>query len=236
MRRIIEWEWETYRRLLVMSALAVALAGVVGTYVSAQSTNVNFPVLHQDMSQWGGTSVSAAQALSDTMSNPTSPQTAANGLIWDTSQWVRRKAAAITTFPASTTTTSRNIVGAAISEKSSRWAVIHNPSAGTQASASIAAESSVRHVVDCVSFSGAATTNPSATALTINLRDGATGAGTIIWTYQVVALAATGNLVPAHSICGLNLVGTTNTAMTFEFSALLANLIESVSISGYNVS
>jgi hypothetical protein len=33
----------------------------------------------------------------------------------------------------------------------------------------------------------------------------------------------------------LNLVGTTNTAMTLEFQALLTNLIESVSISGYNV-
>ena len=76
---------------------------------------------------------------------------------------------------------------------------------------------------------------PAATALTITLRDGATGAGTIIWTYQTVVTATTGQLVQPHSVCGLNLVGTTNTAMTLEFSASLPNLIESVSLSGYNV-
>jgi hypothetical protein len=222
----------TSRRYLFALASAIVLATVV---IQTQSTNVNVGVLHQDIAQWGATSVSGAQALSDTLGNPTAPLLGAGDLLWDTSQWVRHKSAALTTFPASTTTTARNIVGAAIAEKSSRWSVISNPAASSQATASIAAEASVRHVVDCVSFSAGATTNPAATALTINVRDGATGAGTVIWTYQVVITAATGNLVPAHSICGLNLVGTTNTAMTLEFSALLTNLIESVSISGYNV-
>jgi hypothetical protein len=69
----------------------------------------------------------------------------------------------------------------------------------------------------------------------VNVRDGATGAGTIIWTNQVVISAGTGQNVAPINVCGLNLTGTTNTAMTLEFSASLANLIESVSISGYNV-
>lgn len=220
------------RRYLFGLLAALVLAAVA---VQAQSTNVNFPVMHQDVSQWGATSVSAAQALSDTLSNPTAPQMGAHTLLWDTSQWVRRKAAALTTFPVSTTLTGRNSVGAALIEKGARWSVIHNPAASSQATASIAAEASTRHVVDCIAFSAVSTSAPVATALTINVRDGATGAGTIIWTYQVVALAATGQNVTPHSICGLNLVGTTNTAMTLEFSALLTNLIESVSISGYNV-
>jgi hypothetical protein len=67
------------------------------------------------------------------------------------------------------------------------------------------------------------------------VRDGATGAGTVIWTYQTAISAVTGQNVAPFSVCGLNLVGTTNTAMTLEFQALLTNLIESVSISGYNV-
>jgi hypothetical protein len=135
----------------------------------------------------------------------------------------------------STTLTARNSIGAQLTEKGSRWTVIHNPAANSQATASIASEASVRHVVDCVSFSAGATTAPALTALTVNIRDGASGAGTIIWTYQVIIPAATGQSVAPHSICGLNLVGTTATAMTAEFSAGLTSLIESVSISGYNV-
>ena len=225
----------TFRQV---GAIVVGLfvAAFCHALLTAQSTNVNVPVLHQDIAQWGATSVTGAQALSDSLGNPTAPQLGASGLLWDTSQWVRHKATAVTTYPAATTLTARSIAGAAIAEKSSRWTVIHNPAASSQATASIALESGVRHVADCVSFSAASTSAPAATALTINLRDGATGAGTIIWTFQVVALAATGQNVAPHSICGLNLVGTTATAMTFEFSASLANLIESVSISGYNVS
>lgn len=145
-------------------------------------------------------------------------------------------AATLANFPTSQTLTARNLAGVQVNEKSSRWSVVSNPAAGSQGTASIAAEAAVRHVADCVAFSAAATAAPALTALTINLRDGATGAGTVIWTYQVVITVGTGQEVAPHSICGLNLPGTTNTAMTLEWSASLANLIESVSISGFNVS
>ena len=46
---------------------------------------------------------------------------------------------------------------------------------------------------------------------------------------------ATGQNVAPFELCGLNLAGTTNTAMTLEFSASLANLIQAVSLSGFNV-
>jgi hypothetical protein len=133
------------------------------------------------------------------------------------------RAATLSTMTPATTTTARNAIGAQLSEKGSRWSVISNPAAGSQATASIAAEASVRHVVDCIAFSAASTTAPVLTALTVNVRDGATGAGTIIWTNQVVIPAGTGQNVAPMNFCGLNLVGTTNTAMTLEFSASLAN-------------
>jgi hypothetical protein len=156
-------------------------------------------------------------------------------LLWDTNAFVRERSTAIATYPTSQTLTGVSLVGAAIGEKGSRWSVVSNPAAGSQASASIAAESGVRHVADCVSFSAGSTTAPVLTALKVNLRDGATGAGTVIRTWQLIIPAATGQNVAPFELCGLNLAGTTNTAMTIEFSASLANLIEAVSLSGFNV-
>lgn len=132
--------------------------------------------------------------------------------------------------------TSSSANGAAITEKGPRWSVSSSPAAGSQATASKAAGGAgVRHVADCISFSASAATAPVATALSVNLRDGATGAGTVIWTYTTAAAASTGELVLPHSICGLAVVGTANTAMTVEFSAGLANLVEAVNITGYDV-
>ena len=132
--------------------------------------------------------------------------------------------------------TTQPVPGPAMSEKSGRWSVVSNPAAGTQASASQSAGATgVRHVVDCVGFSAAATTAPTLTALTVNLRDGASGAGTVKWTYQVAIPATTGQSVAPYSVCGLAIYGSTATAMTLEFSAGLSNLIQSVSLSGYDV-
>jgi hypothetical protein len=149
--------------------------------------------------------------------------------------WDREREAAFNSMPVSTTLTGRNSLGAGLVEKGSRWTVVSNPAAGTQATASIALEAGVKHIVDCVSFSASSIVAPALTSLVINVRDGATGAGTIIWTWQVAISATTGQNVAPHSICGLNLVGSSGVAMTAEFSAALANLSESVSISGLNV-
>jgi hypothetical protein len=144
-------------------------------------------------------------------------------------------AVSLAAFPVSTTTTARNTGGALMAEKSSRWTVVSAPAVSTLASASLAAEASVRHVADCVIFSGGSTTAPALTNLTINLRDGATGAGTVIASWNVTVSNTTGQNVAPFSACGLNLVGTTNTAMTLEYSSLLLNLFESVTLTGYNV-
>ncbi len=126
--------------------------------------------------------------------------------------------------------------GARLVEKGPRWRVTSTPAVSTLASASkTAGGAGVRHVADCVAFSGGSTTAPALTKLTINLRDGASGAGTILWSYTVVITAAAGQNVAPQTFCGLNLIGTAATAMTLEYSALLTNLFEDVSISGYDV-
>lgn len=128
------------------------------------------------------------------------------------------------------------INGGTVAERGSRWSTTNNPAAGTQASASRAAgpTSSTRHVADCVTASAGASAAPAATNLALNLRDGASGAGTIIWLTQIVA-AATAAQHGTVTICGLNLIGSANTAMTLEFSAGLANEFESVTLTGYDV-
>lgn len=110
-----------------------------------------------------------------------------------------------------------------------------NPAAGSQATVSAAAVANVVHVADCVAFSAGSVLAPVLTALTVTLRDGATGAGTVLWSQQVVIPASTGQNVAPFAVCGLNLPGTANTAMTLEFSGSLANLIESVGLTYYNV-
>lgn len=122
-----------------------------------------------------------------------------------------------------------------ITEKGARWTQLSAPAAGTQGTTSKTAGSTgVRHVADCVSYSAGAIAAPAATTLTINLRDGATGAGTVIWT-KTVTIPATAAPHYDNNFCGLNLIGTAATAMTLEFSASLASESESVTLTGYDV-
>jgi hypothetical protein len=100
-----------------------------------------------------------AYVLSDllgTGANNAGLRTAPN--IFNGTSWDHQRSAALANFTAATTLTGRNSIGAALAEKGSRWTVISNPAAGSQATASIAAEASVRHVVDCIAFSAASTT------------------------------------------------------------------------------
>lgn len=125
--------------------------------------------------------------------------------------------------------------GVPLAEKGARWSVVSAPAVSVQASASKAVGAAgVRHVADCVTISAGASTAPAATQLTINLRDGATGAGTIIWSTEITA-AATATNHGNVAFCGLNLIGTAATAMTLEFAALLTNEFESATLTGYDV-
>ncbi len=98
-----------------------------------------------------------------------------------------------------------------------QWTVTSNPAAATQASASkTAGAAGVRHVVDCVTL-GLTPIAAQAAGVVFNLRDGATGAGTILWSVQLIGQA--GVAQPPVVLCGLQIPGTAATAMTLESAA-----------------
>jgi len=127
--------------------------------------------------------------------------------------------------------------GIFLHEKGARWSVSSVTGSNTQASASKAAGGAgVRHIVDCVQFSAESTAAITATQDDVILRDGATGAGTVLmqWRNGIVSAAAA-QVGLAQSICGLALIGTANTAMTLEFANGITNVLMSVTITGYDV-
>lgn len=118
------------------------------------------------------------------------------------------------------------------------WAVTHAPAANTVASASKAAGGAgVRHVL--TGFHAkivGGTTAPAAIQVTVNVRDGATGAGTILAAFTMV-LAAAIAAKDEIAMSDLNIVGSANTAMTVEFSAAGGlNTFECASLQGYSIS
>lgn len=111
--------------------------------------------------------------------------------------------------------------------------VNHQPAVSTQATASVGAQDNIRHVADQVCFSAGSTTAPALTQLSVNIRDGATGAGTVLASFVVVISASTGQNTPP--VCfPLSVQGTNNTAMTAEWSASLTNLFETVTLYYHN--
>lgn len=119
------------------------------------------------------------------------------------------------------------------------WSLTHTPTTGTQATASQAAGAAgVKHVCTSLSFgtwqngTGAAS---AAGGLIFNLRDGATGAGTIKWSAIVSFPAVAFGQSGVYTVSGLNIVGTAATAMTIESAAApAANSAAWVAASGYD--
>lgn len=209
--------------------LAVAIL-FVGSFAYSQN-----PFMDIRVRSWGATGVSNSAALSDAMTNTTSPVIGSAQLGWDGTTLERVKTASLANMPIYSSFTSSTEQGYSLAMKPAQWVKSSAPAVSTQASASIAAEASVRHIVDTVCFSAGSTTAPVLTALTVNLRDGATGAGTVVMSWTVIVPAATGQNVLPICFTGLNAAMTTNTATTVEFSALLTNLFENVTMTGINV-
>lgn len=113
------------------------------------------------------------------------------------------------------------------------WTITSTPAAATQATATRAVGATgVFHVATTLTWglTGGALQTP----LDINLRDGATGAGTILRTWKA-AIPAANNAIN-HSLSGLAIIGSTATAMTIEFDAAGAATIEqTVSLTGFSV-
>jgi hypothetical protein len=113
----------------------------------------------------------------------------------------------------------------------------HSPAAGSQATASKAAATGVRNVADCIvaTFAGNASLAAASTANVV-VRDGATGAGTVIWQGTMSVPATAGSAAAPIVACpvgGLGLSGTAGVAMTVEFSAGVANVLEAVYLKGH---
>ena len=108
----------------------------------------------------------------------------------------------------------------------------HTPAAATQATASLAAPGATQRWI-CTSISATLACGATAQAAQVflNLRNGATGAGSIIWSKSVV--------LPANGLWEVNptdlsLPGAYGAAMTLEFSgAGAAGTFESVAVTGY---
>ena len=109
--------------------------------------------------------------------------------------------------------------------------VVHTPAAATQATITQAAGATgVSNVCTSISASLCTVGTAQAAAVQLNLRDGATGAGTILWSKTFSCGTTTQVNV---DITGLYIVGSAATAMTLEFSAAgVTGSFESVALGG----
>lgn len=125
-----------------------------------------------------------------------------------------------------------------LSARPPEWSVNNTSSANAQGTISKAAGAAgVAHV--CTGFSaqlqGDATGN--ADVGIFNLRDGATGAGTVLYTLGLTLGAGALAKGTPVIVTGLNIVGSTATAMTAEFSgAGTTHTIQVVNMTGYDIS
>lgn len=144
--------------------------------------------------------------------------------------------AALETITVLQGTTPWAVSGSFASSSPDQWAINHAPLANVIATATKAAVGGQRHRATAVSIIVCAesATAPTAANLTVTLRDGSSGAGTIlmVWRIHVAADMLSKNIAQI-SLGGLNVVGTVNTAMTLEFDAADINIFEVVNLTGY---
>jgi hypothetical protein len=151
---------------------------------------------------------------------------ARNNVLFNGSTFDRQDGVSATNNTATTTT------GVAYSTQLSTWSVTNTQSGAVQATASKAAGgTTVRHVATGVTICRGDTA-VAAPAL-VHLRDGASGAGTILRSW-VIGIS-TVNESKCENVTGLNMTGSANTAMTLEFAAAgSATSISTVTLTGYS--
>jgi len=127
----------------------------------------------------------------------------------------------------------RSKAGRAIATSPYEWSANHTPAANTQATVTRAAGGAgVRHVLRSFDATLIGLTGSAETTILVNVRDGATGAGTILRSFRLLVIP--GGLT-GLALGDLNLAGSENTAMTIEFAAAAgANTFETVSMSGFS--
>ena len=124
--------------------------------------------------------------------------------------------------------------GALMTTRPAEWAINNVPAAATAATVTKAAGAAgVKHVCTALIASLFTVGTAQTAALALNLRDGATGAGTILWS---VNISITTNTFWQVSLSGLSIIGSAATAMTLEFAANnVAASFSSVNLAGYDV-
>jgi hypothetical protein len=126
--------------------------------------------------------------------------------------------------------------GALMTGNLPEWSLTHAPNVATRATISRAALALNRHVCRGISATFCVAPADTATTALLHLRDGATGAGTILRTWRLAGFNTTQGDKFQVDIAGLNIVGGINTAMTLEFAAAPgAASFQSVGISGITV-
>lgn len=121
--------------------------------------------------------------------------------------------------------------GGAIAASPGEWVVNSEPAVSTQATATRAAGAAgVRHVCKSLHFSLAAVV--AQTIIYARVRDGASGAGAILWSQGIIVPAGENVHI---ELSDLNIVGSAATAMTFEWSAApVATNFQTAGGSGYS--
>jgi len=147
-------------------------------------------------------------------------------MVWNGTAFDRWRSASATNNTATT-----SLGGAQVTQLST-WSIINTQAGAVQATASKAAGGgTVRHVATSVTVCRGDTV--VAAPAQIHLRDGATGAGTIIRTW-VIGVSVI-NETQCHNLAPINMTGTGNTAMTIEFAAAgSATSTSTVSLTGYS--
>lgn len=126
-----------------------------------------------------------------------------------------------------------DVYGRQVSRRFDTFHINHAPAAATQATiARAAAGAGIKNVCTSITCTLSSTAAPTAGRVIFNLRDGTTGAGTILWT-GALSLQATAGICATLPLTDLWIEGTANTAMTLESAAApSANIFATVSWSG----
>lgn len=152
--------------------------------------------------------------------------TAVGNMLWNGASNDRWRSASATNNTATT-----SLGGAQVTQLST-WSITNTQTGAAQATVSKAAGGgTVRHVATGVTICGGDTV--VAAPRQINLRDGATGAGTIIRSWWIGISVI--NDTKCIDLAPINMTGTANTAMTIEFAgAGSATSSSTVTLTGYS--
>jgi hypothetical protein len=124
--------------------------------------------------------------------------------------------------------------GIQLVEKGPRW-IVTNTGMGVAADAQRAAGGvGIRHVLDCLFYSGASTGATAAATIGFQVKDGASVLLSNA-TAHVACAAAGCQTLATFGLCGLQIIGTANSTMDVLFAAGVANENQSVTMTGFDI-